>query len=125
MRADYNILLVDDCDAVRFLVTSIMNGQGYNVTTAANGQEAFDLLIASPSFDLIVLDLTMPIMGGLAFRKKVMAHPQLRDIPTIIYSSDSETLEISRMLGCWHVSPKVPENLLEKVLELLPPPQGT
>ncbi len=61
-----SILVVEDDDAVRPLTTSILKSLGYNVTEAANGQEAIAILTNSESgsFDLVITDVVMPKMGG-------------------------------------------------------------
>ncbi len=60
-----SILTVDDEDLVRRTLARTLSRAGFNVTTAQNGQEAFELVTANPhSFDLILSDQTMPRMTG-------------------------------------------------------------
>lgn len=61
-----NILLVDDHEQMRTYLKNVL--KNYNVTLAENGKEALDIL-KSNSFDLIVTDYMMPIMGGETFVK--------------------------------------------------------
>ncbi|MCB2187847.1 MAG: PAS domain S-box protein [Deltaproteobacteria bacterium] len=60
-----NILLVDDEEALRELGSSMLRDMGYQVATAANGEEALEMYRnAVAPFDLVILDLGMPGMGG-------------------------------------------------------------
>ena len=58
------LLVVDDNEDNRYTLTHRLKRQGYeNLTTAENGQEALDLLAQQP-FDLVLLDIMMPVMNG-------------------------------------------------------------
>jgi CheY-like chemotaxis protein len=59
------ILLVDDEELVRRMAQSVLDQAGYDVLTASNGSEALDIYAAQPNrIDVVVLDMTMPVMGG-------------------------------------------------------------
>jgi PAS domain S-box-containing protein len=58
------ILLVDDEEAVRVLGRRTLERCGYTVITAANGAEALSLFRQNADFDVVILDMTMPVMGG-------------------------------------------------------------
>jgi two-component system nitrogen regulation response regulator NtrX len=60
----YNILIVDDEQSIRDSLTGILQDEGYNFTTAANGEDALTLLREEKP-DLILLDIWMPGMDGL------------------------------------------------------------
>jgi CheY-like chemotaxis protein len=83
------ILVVDDNDDVLEVVGALLESEGYGVATASNGAEALDQLGAGLKPALVVLDLTMPVMDGWEFRDRQLRDPELRDIPTIIYSAIS------------------------------------
>jgi DNA-binding NtrC family response regulator len=60
-----NILLIDDEPAVRLVTGRMLTELGHHVTTAENGKRGVELLQERPeSFDLVVLDLTMPEQSG-------------------------------------------------------------
>jgi two-component system, OmpR family, alkaline phosphatase synthesis response regulator PhoP len=59
-----NILIVEDEQALRATLTDRLRGEGYVVDTAGDGQEAFDKACNLP-FDLIILDLMLPVRSGL------------------------------------------------------------
>jgi CheY-like chemotaxis protein len=57
------ILLADDARAVAALMVARLSSFGHEVTTASNGQEAFDKFCESPP-DLVLMDIEMPLMNG-------------------------------------------------------------
>jgi CheY-like chemotaxis protein len=57
------VLVVDDDNAIRTLVTTVLTRNGYSVQTARNGDEAIETIVGS-EFDAIILDLMMPKVGG-------------------------------------------------------------
>ncbi len=63
LRAGRRILLVDDDPTVRGSLKDMLVGEGYFVIPAENGQQALDLAGRLP-FDLVLLDLNMPVMNG-------------------------------------------------------------
>ena len=64
MRGKRRILVVDDDASIRTLVRAVLERAGYEVTTARDGREAIALLAVS-DYDLVLLDVMMPNLGGL------------------------------------------------------------
>ncbi|MFN3480735.1 MAG: response regulator, partial [Thermodesulfovibrionales bacterium] len=59
------ILIVDDEEATRNLLSDALSGLGYNTIEASNGREAIDFYLSNrDTIDLVILDLIMPVMGG-------------------------------------------------------------
>jgi len=81
------ILLVEDNLDVLDVTRVLLESEGYAVATAVNGADALALLRAGLRPCLIVLDLSMPVMDGFEFRDEQRADPELRAIPTIVYSA--------------------------------------
>lgn len=69
MDEQKKILLIDDEINLQQLVKVVLGSKGYNVTTADNGQDGLDKLEAANP-DLIILDMNMPVMGGIEFYQK-------------------------------------------------------
>jgi DNA-binding response OmpR family regulator len=67
------ILVVDDEDAIRLTLDTLLRRRGYAVTTAAGGAEALALIEQQP-FDLLVLDLMMPGLSGLDVARHARQH---------------------------------------------------
>ena len=83
------ILTVDDAKAVRDLVEKTLSSFDCNVTSATNGYNAF-FAIESTRPDLILLDISMPVMGGVETLQRLKAAPELRDIPVIMLTSRAD-----------------------------------
>ena len=83
------ILTVDDAKAVRILVESSLAGFDCELTNATNGFEAF-FAIERVRPDLILLDISMPIMGGVETLRRLKATPELKDIPVIMLTSRAD-----------------------------------
>lgn len=58
------LLLAEDCDPVRVVTAAMLKGMGCDVEAAIHGEEAVELASANP-FDVIVLDIEMPVMDGI------------------------------------------------------------
>ncbi|MDB4975119.1 MAG: response regulator [Myxococcaceae bacterium] len=89
------ILLVEDNDDIREAVAEFLNGSGYQVCEAENGQVALDRLQAMqerPS--LMLLDLMMPVMGGVELLHRVKQEKRLARMPVIVVSASGESAQI-------------------------------
>jgi CheY-like chemotaxis protein len=82
-----SILVIEDDEGVRDSLASILREDGHSVETAGGGAEALRRLRDRPLPTLILLDLMMPGMDGIDFRRAQLADPALRDIPVIIISA--------------------------------------
>jgi DNA-binding response OmpR family regulator len=63
MRLEKRILIVDDDDAIRALITTVLRKRGYVVDAARNGADALENLV-SCRYSLMILDLMMPVTNG-------------------------------------------------------------
>jgi len=80
-----HILIVDDSHTVREMERRLLVRAGYIVTTAQNGQEAWNLLRLN-DYDLLISDVDMPQMNGIELVTKVRDNPRLARMPVIILS---------------------------------------
>jgi class 3 adenylate cyclase/CheY-like chemotaxis protein len=81
-----SVLVVDDVEANRDLLSRRLQRQGHHVTIAENGQQALKLL-ETQTFDLILCDIMMPVMNGYQVLEHLKADPALRHIPVIMVSA--------------------------------------
>lgn len=80
------ILVVDDEQAIVTLLVDILTDSGYHVMTARNGREALACLERERA-DLILSDVMMPVMDGLALYQTVQSSPSLQSIPILLMSA--------------------------------------
>jgi len=81
--AKLKALVVDDIFANQFLLASMLEEMNCNIRTASNGREVFDNLEAEGVFDIIFMDIEMPVMNGIEATRKLKADPKYRDIPVV------------------------------------------
>lgn len=91
------ILIVEDDEPIRDLMSEILNRVGYTVETAGDGLQALELVKASPP-DVIVLDLMMPIMDGWTFLRQFRTDPHCDRTPILVTSAYRELRETAREL---------------------------
>ena len=91
-----HILVVDDDYNTRSGLAAILDCEGYRVSTAANGLEAIELLQEEPQPSLILLDLMMPVMDGVEFRKHQQEDPRWAKIPVVCLSAKHDAAAIAR-----------------------------
>ena len=93
-RGGYRVLLVEDNSLVAAMYTSALRRlstsdrfPAISVEVARDGHEAFARLLATPPVDLVVTDIYMPVMSGLALVEKIRAEERLRSMPVVVISS--------------------------------------
>jgi len=93
-----SVLVVDDDPDVRGLLETYLELEGFDVQTATNGWDALQRLRnARPS--VILLDLMMPVMDGVEFRRRQQEQPQIRDIPVVCLSARHDARKTAAELG--------------------------
>ncbi len=87
--AGQSVLVVDDNNLNRDLLRIRLEREGCTVLEAANGQLALDVL-RHYAIDLVLLDIMMPVMGGVDTLRTIKQDPELRNIPVIMISAVTE-----------------------------------
>ena len=126
-RANFEVLCVDDDSIVRRVAESILSRAGFRICSAENGQEALDLFAERTSAgkslpDLILTDLTMPVMDGKELLKEIRTLYQ--SIPVIIcsgyhFNPNEFSYEAGTNADGFIQKPYEPNLILEKIDELL------
>ena len=80
------VLLVEDYDDFREALTLLIEDLGPRVVTARNGRDALEQLCAGLRPCLILLDMMMPVMDGISFRRAQLADARLARIPVVMIS---------------------------------------
>jgi two-component system chemotaxis response regulator CheY len=118
------ILVVDDSASLRQVVGIALKGAGYDVVEGVDGKDALGKLDGR-KVNLIISDVNMPNMDGIAFVKAVKAHPNYRFTPIIMLTTESQ--EAKKAQGqaagakAWVVKPFKPEQMLAAVSKLCLP----
>ena len=89
-----HILVVDDESDIRGLVRELLQARGFTVTEAGDGREALHALYAARP-DLVVLDVTMPVLDGWATLERIR---ELSDVPVVMLTARAAELEKTRGL---------------------------
>lgn len=95
------ILLVEDNEMSRDAIGRLLERRGFDLITAANGQEGLDLCIAHLP-DLVLMDLGLPVMDGFEATRQIKAHPLTQAIPIIALTAMALTTDREAALeaGC-------------------------
>jgi two-component system cell cycle response regulator len=116
------ILNVDDSRTVRLVVTKTFQRYDCTVCEACNGEEGL-AAAGREKPDLIILDVIMPVMDGIAMLARLRADPELKTIPVIMLTaeSDRETVRQIAKLGVsdYLMKPFKENQLLERVGRLI------
>lgn|SRR5574341_383056 len=83
-----SILIVDDCKTTRRLVGLYLKGEGYSLVQAENGLEALEKL-AQGLVDLVITDMNMPHMDGVALTRSLREDAAFRSIPVIMLTTEA------------------------------------
>ena len=122
--SEAHILLAEDVKLNQLLAKKIIEGFGYKLTIVGNGQEAIDS-IQNNSYDLLLLDLRMPVLDGYETATKIRNElsDSLKNIPIIALTAHAMDQEhnkcIEHGINDYVSKPFEPEELHEKIKQLI------
>ena len=87
MNSGGHILIIDDEAGLRQMMARVLQRAGYEVTTAANGQDGL-ALASEHAFDLLYLDIRMPGLNGLEVLKII--HEKIPDLPVVLFTAQPD-----------------------------------
>jgi two-component system, chemotaxis family, chemotaxis protein CheY len=93
------VLVVEDDFLLREALSMVLAGEGYQVPTAADGQQGLVRLHDHERPDVILLDLMLPGMDGWEFRRRQQQDPAVASIPVIVLSAMPNVSEEATSLG--------------------------
>ena len=118
------ILILDDSATMVMSLSRILKNAGYVVETATNGKEGMTKLAAGLKPCVILTDLNMPQMDGIAFIKEARRAAATRFTPIIVLTTESgaSKRDEARAAGAsgWLTKPTEPNELLSTLKQLLP-----
>jgi CheY-like chemotaxis protein len=108
------ILIIEDQPDIREITADILRTEGYEVQTAGNGAEALALLRTAERLPkLLILDLMMPVMSGIEFRREQLRDPRLAAIPVVVLTGSAmEPSSLDAGISAWLRKPVSLEGLL-------------
>jgi CheY-like chemotaxis protein len=112
------VAIVDDDKAIRETLSFVLQDEGYETVTAADGREAIDALRQTGARRpcLILLDLMMPIMTGTQFHEEQQLDPALASIPVCLLSADGDLPRKAAAMDCEFLAKPM---LIDQVLDLV------
>jgi len=99
LAADHNILVVEDDSTLRNAMGDLLDEEGMSESRAENGQVGLDMLRAGARPCLVLLDLQMPLVDGLTFRRRQLEDPRIAGIPVVVMTGQPGKAREARMLG--------------------------
>ena len=116
------IMVVDDSNSMRALIAQTLRGAGHDVTEAADGQVALDL-VGTTRVDLFLCDVNMPRVDGLTLVKRLRLLPASKFTPILMLTTevDPEKVKVAKAAGAtgWMVKPFQPAQLLATIRKVL------
>jgi CheY-like chemotaxis protein len=117
------ILIIENEVSNRLLIERVLSTRGYRCISASNGQEALNIL-DKESVELILTDLSMPVLDGYRTTQLIRERPAMSNVPIVAvtaYALNDEN-EAAMQIGCneYLTKPFKPRQLLEVVDRLLP-----
>jgi two-component system chemotaxis response regulator CheV len=116
------ILIAEDSPSVRSMLVAELMDLGFDVVSAADGKEAYGILEEDKNFDLVISDVEMPQMDGLALTTAIRTNPELEDMRVIVYSSIGDIGMKARaefLRADAHVTKLNVEELMSKVIQFV------
>jgi DNA-binding response OmpR family regulator len=95
------ILVVDDEEHIRDVLKETLENEGFEVTTANNGNMGLDMLEAE-QFDLLLLDIKMPFRDGLSLLRELRGSPKIAGLPVLVITGTASPEEMEEIAnhGC-------------------------
>jgi two-component system chemotaxis response regulator CheY len=117
------ILAVDDSVSMRQMVAFTLQGAGHDVSEAVDGMDALKVAQAQGSFDLIISDINMPNMDGIALVKQLRTIAAFKFTPILMLTTESaeDKKGEGKAAGAtgWIIKPFNPEQLLTTIAKVL------
>lgn len=116
------VLVVDDDEVIRELISMNFELEGFEVTTAADGEQALAAVAAAPP-DVITLDVMMPRLSGLEVADRLRSNPATAGVRIILVSARAQETDLARGEGlgvdAYVTKPFEPGELIDIVRSLI------
>lgn len=116
-------LVVEDEDYVSYLISFLLQKNGYTVTHASDGEKAMSLIDSSTPPKVIILDVMLPYYDGHKLLQHLRANPQWTEVPVLMLTAKSREQDISLALdngaNDYMVKPFQPSELISRINKLV------
>jgi two-component system cell cycle response regulator DivK len=125
--AQYRVLVVDDSNLNRKVVSTVLKACGFEVLEAVDGEQAFEITTAELP-DLVLMDVQLPKMDGYAATRRLRRQPVTQHIPIIALTAHAMAGENERAAeaGCdgYISKPVNTRTLVDEIMSYLPDREG-
>ncbi len=113
-------MVVDDSRAMRLILRKTLDELGYEVSQAANGREALELLERDPDpVGLVLVDWNMPELNGIEFVRRLRAQPRFTSVRLVMVTTETQTEQMTEALEAgadeYVMKPFTAEVIVEKL----------
>ena len=97
--SERTVLIVEDEEDIRFLLKTVLESEGYRVVEATTGKEAVSSA-AEIAPQLILMDISLPLLDGLSATRQIRAEESLREVPIVAVSAYHTARRRAIRAGC-------------------------
>jgi two-component system chemotaxis response regulator CheY len=117
------ILIVDDSESIREIVSMTLKNEGYDVTVGVDGKDALEKLTDTDDFRLIITDLHMPNLDGIGLIKEIRSSEKYARVPILFLTTETQNekkMEAKKAGATgWIIKPFIPAKLIHAVKKVV------
>jgi len=98
-KGEKTILVVEDEQDIRFLLRTVLEGEGYSVAEVTTGKDAVEAAVEMVP-DLILMDISLPLLDGLSATRQIKAEEKLKGVPILAISAYHTARRRAVQAGC-------------------------
>lgn len=98
--AGKDLLIVEDNLINQKVLLTVLTTSGMNIKVANNGQEALDMVFGGNHFDLVLMDINMPVMDGFTATQKIREDNRFHQMPIVAFTALNLEDEIMKIFKC-------------------------
>jgi len=125
--SEKRVLVVEDNELNHKVISGLLSDTNISLTFAVDGQEAVDLVLSKPDFDLVLMDINMPIMNGYEATKEIRKHKEHKGLPILALTADAMEESIEKALSSgmqgYITKPIIIDIFYKKILDIFNAPK--
>lgn len=123
MKQPKTVLVVDDSESIRHLLSHTLAAQGFKTHVAENGRDALRYFDQAEPLDLVITDLRMPEMDGISLIQEIRTRENYKFLPVLFLTTENQQAkkEQAKMAGAtgWIVKPFETQTLLNVIKRVI------